>query len=138
MKVEDKVNLESALRLSDRLGGHIVTGHVDFVGKIKSIEPKWQSYIFEFEFPRDYQTHFVEKGSVAIDGTSLTIVQVQSNSFIVSVIPFTMSNTNLGERKVGDMVNIETDLFGKYAERILTAKKEQSKITKEWLKEKGW
>ena len=126
-KSGDSVNLERALRLADRLGGHLVTGHVDFVGKIKSITRKDQSYIFEFEYPQEYRTHFVEKGSVAIDGISLTIVEVQVNSFTVSVIPFTMSNTNLVEKSVGDPVNIETDLIGKYIERIITEKKEKSK-----------
>ncbi|MFH1335254.1 MAG: riboflavin synthase [Candidatus Zixiibacteriota bacterium] len=138
LKAGDSVNLERALRLSDRLGGHLVTGHVDFVGRIKSITPKDPSSVFEFEFPQEYHAHFVEKGSVAVDGISLTVVQVKSDSFTVSVIPFTTKNTTLGEKKVDDMVNIETDLIGKYVEKILTTKKEKSKITVEWLKEKGW
>jgi riboflavin synthase len=138
LKPEDLVNLESALRLSDRLGGHLVSGHVDFVAKIRSITQKEQSYVFEFEFTPEYQTHFVEKGSVAVDGVSLTVVEVLASSFTVSVIPFTMKNTTLGERKIGDAVNIETDLIGKYVERILAFKKDKSRITGEWLKEKGW
>jgi riboflavin synthase len=137
-KSGDSVNLERALRLSDRLGGHFVTGHIDFVGKIKTITKRDQSNIYEFEFPPEYRNHFVEKGSVAIDGISLTIVEVQANSFTISIIPFTISNTILAEKNVGDPVNIETDLIGKYIERIITAKKEKSKITEEWLREKGW
>jgi len=138
LKAGDSVNLERALRLSDRWGGHLVTGHVDFVGSIKSITRKDQSSVFEFEFPQEYQAYFVEKGSVTVDGISLTVVEVKSDSFTVSVIPFTMTNTVLGEKKTGDMVNIETDLIGKYVEKILAAKKDQPKITEEWLKEKGW
>jgi len=132
------VNLERALRASDRLGGHLVSGHVDFVGKISSISSKGQSYIFEFGFPLEYQNHFVEKGSVAVDGVSLTIVHVLSSSFTVSIIPFTMQSTTLGEKKNGNMVNIETDLIGKYVERILSVKKDKLQITEEWLREKGW
>lgn len=138
LRIGDRVNLERALQLSDRLGGHLVSGHVDFVGKIKSITGKGQSRLFEFSLAKEYQSHFVEKGSVAVDGISLTVVGVLRDSFTVSVIPFTMSSTTLGTKKVGDTVNIETDLMGKYVERILALKKDHSKITEEWLKEKGW
>jgi len=138
LKAGDSVNLERALRLSDRLGGHLVAGHVDFVGRIKSIAPKDQSFVFEFEFPQEYQAQFVDKGSVSVDGISLTVVEVKCYSFTVSVIPFTMNNTTLGEKKTGHMVNMETDLIGKYVEKIFNVKKEKSKITEEWLKEKGW
>lgn len=138
LKSEDSVNLERALRPSDRLGGHLVSGHVDFVGRVKSIIQESQSYIFEFEFPKEYQSHFVEKGSVAIDGVSLTVVRVLNDSFTVSVIPFTMKNTTFGATIIGDAVNMETDLIGKYVERILTLKESKFEITEEWLKEKGW
>jgi riboflavin synthase len=138
LKAGDFVNLERALRLSDRLGGHMIAGHVDFVARTRSITQKDQSYVFEFEFPPEYRTHFVEKGSVAVDGVSLTVVEVFVSSFTVSVIPFTVQNTNLGKKKIGDAVNIETDLIGKYVERILAIKKDRSRITEEWLKEKGW
>jgi len=138
LKPGDFVNLEGALRLSDRLGGHLVLGHVDFVGKVRSITQKDQSHLFEFGFPLEYQTHFVEKGSVAVEGMSLTVAQVFASSITVSVIPFTMKNTTLGEKKIGDAVNIETDLVGKCVERILVIKKDKSRITEEWLKEKGW
>jgi riboflavin synthase len=138
LKSGDGVNLERALRASDRLGGHLVSGHVDFVGRIKSIVQRNQSQIFEFEFPQDYKSQFVEKGSVAIDGISLTVVQVSDNSFTVSVIPFTIKETTLGTKGIGDSVNIETDMIGKYVQRFLNLKKEKIKITEEWLKEKGW
>jgi len=138
LKSGDPVNLERALRASDRLGGHLVSGHVDFVGKIRSILSKGQSHIFEFGFPPEHQTHFVEKGSVTVDGVSLTIVQVRASSFTVSIIPFTISSSTLGEKRIGDTVNIETDLIGKYVERILSVKKDKLQITEEWLREKGW
>ncbi len=138
LKKDDRVNLELALRPSDRLGGHLVTGHVDFVGVIKSVTQKGQSFVFEFGFPGQYESRLVEKGSVAVDGISLTVVEVLRDSFTVSVIPFTMSNTTLRTKRVGDTVNIESDLVGKYIERVLTLRKDHSKITEEWLKEKGW
>jgi riboflavin synthase len=138
LKSGDSVNLERALRPSDRLGGHLVSGHVDFVGRVKSIIQEGQSHIFEFEFPIEYHSHFVEKGSVAIDGVSLTVVCISKDSFTVSVIPFTMKNTTFGAKKIGDAVNMETDLIGKYVERMLTARKDKFQITEEWLKEKGW
>jgi riboflavin synthase len=134
----DRVNLERALRASDRLGGHLVSGHVDFMSRIRSASEKNQSWLFEFEIPREYQTQFVEKGSVAVDGISLTVVKVLKDSFTVSIIPFTIKETVLGQRKVGDTVNIETDLIGKYVQRILTHKKQKSKITEDWLRKKGW
>jgi len=138
LKIDDLVNLERALRFSDRLGGHLVTGHVDCVGKIKSITEKDGSLLYEFGLPDQYLSYLVEKGSVAVDGISLTVVEVLKDSFTISIIPFTEENTILGTRKVGDLVNIETDLIGKYVERILTTKKDKSVITEEWLKEKGW
>jgi riboflavin synthase len=138
LKAGDTVNLERALRPTDRLGGHLVSGHVDFVGRIKTITPRGESHIFELEFPEDYRSHFVEKGSVAIDGISLTVVEVFKDSFTVSVIPFTMRVTTLGTKNMGDEVNIETDMIGKYMQRLLSVKKEKLEITEEWLKEKGW
>jgi riboflavin synthase len=138
LKVGDSVNLERALGASDRLGGHLVTGHIDFLGKIRSISPKGESQIFEFSYPVEYKSHFVDKGSVAVDGVSLTIVDVLDDSFTVSVIPFTVKSTTLGSKKTGDSVNIETDLIGKYIRRMLTVEKDQSKITEKWLKEKGF
>jgi riboflavin synthase len=138
LKRNDGVNLEGAVRLSDRLGGHLVTGHVDGVGKIKSIVKRAGSFLYKFELSEEYLGYLVEKGSVAVDGISLTVVEVKENSFTVAIIPFTLENTTLGTKKVGDSVNIETDLIGKYIERILTSKREKSEITEEWLKDKGW
>ncbi|MCJ7578606.1 MAG: riboflavin synthase [candidate division Zixibacteria bacterium] len=138
LEKSEQVNLERALRFPDRLGGHLVTGHVDCVGKIKSIAKRTGSFLYEFGLSEKYLAHLVEKGSVAVDGISLTIVEVKENSFTVAVIPFTLENTSLGTKKVEDLVNIETDLIGKYVERVLTFKKDKSVITVEWLKDKGW
>ena len=138
LRIGDSVNLERAVRPTDRLGGHLVTGHVDFVGRIRSITQKGDSHAFEFTFPKGYQAHFVEKGSVAVEGISLTVAGVLNDSFTASIIPFTMKSTSLGIKRVGDSVNIETDLIGKYVGRILSRKEQQSKITEEWLREKGW
>ncbi len=134
----DSVNLERALRVSDRLGGHLVTGHVDFVGQIRSMTKRAESYVFEFGYPVKYRSHFVEKGSVAVDGISFTVVQVLGDSFTVSIIPFSMKSTTLGTRGMGDWVNIETDLVGKYVTRFLALNQGESKITEEWLRKKGW
>ena len=138
LRKNDLVNLERPLRFSDRLGGHLVTGHVDCMGKVKSIAKKDGSLLYEVDLSEEFVTYLVEKGSVAVDGISLTVVQVKEKSFTVSVIPFTLQNTTLGTKRVGDLVNIETELIGKYVERIAASKKAKSVITEEWLKEKGW
>ena len=138
LRKNDPVNLERPLRFSDRLGGHLVTGHVDCMGKVKSIAKKDGSLLYEVDLSEEFVTYLVEKGSVAVDGISLTVVQVKEKSFTVSVIPFTLQNTTLGTKRVGDLVNIETELIGKYVERILTSKKDKAVITEKWLKQKGW
>jgi riboflavin synthase len=138
LKRNDAVNLERAIRLSDRLGGHLVTGHIDCAGEIKSITKREGSFLYEFQLPEKSLIYLVEKGSVAVDGISLTVVEVKANSFTVSIIPFTLENTILGKKKLGDLVNVETDLIGKYVESFLTSKKDKFEITREWLKDKGW
>jgi riboflavin synthase len=138
LKRNDLVNLERSLRFSDRLGGHLVTGHVDCIGRTKSIAQRDGSFLYEFELPEKYLAYLVEKGSVAVDGISLTVVEVKGNSFTAAIIPFTLENTALGAKKVGDLVNIETDLIGKYFEKMATSKKDKFEITEEWLRNKGW
>jgi riboflavin synthase len=138
LKRNDTVNLERAIRLSDRLDGHLVTGHIDCAGEIKSITTREGSFLYEFQLPEKSLIYLVEKGSVAVDGISLTVVEVKANSFTVSIIPFTLENTILGKKKLGDLVNVETDLIGKYVESFLTSKKDKFEITREWLKDKGW
>lgn len=114
------VNLERALRLSDRLGGHIVTGHVDCIARVESRQEQANAIIFTFQLLDPVMTRYlVPKGSVAIDGISLTVNNVSGVSFSVAVIPHTAAMTTLSGRKAGDRVNVETDIVGKYVERLL-------------------
>ncbi|MBY0359006.1 MAG: riboflavin synthase [Candidatus Obscuribacterales bacterium] len=137
LKVGSKVNLERALKLSDRMGGHIVSGHVDGLGHLASIKSEGFSKIMEFKADAALAPYFIEKGSVTIDGISLTVVglsdvQASALSFSVAIIPHTLAETTLSEIKVGDQVNLEADLIGKYVARWLGAGGER-KINKEGL-----
>ena len=113
------VNLERPMRLSDRLGGHLVTGHVDGVAVVAGIEKKGEFVFFKFRSPRRLGAFLVSKGSVAVDGISLTVNQCGARQFSVAIIPFTLQHTNLRGRRVGDKVNIETDLIGKYISNLI-------------------
>jgi riboflavin synthase len=118
LKPGSKVNLERALKLGDRLGGHIVSGHIDGVGRISAIEEEdnatWVTIMSEAEIMK----YIIEKGSIAIDGTSLTVAYVDRESFKVSIIPLTRDETTLLSKKIGDEVNLECDMVGKYIERL--------------------
>ena len=116
------VNLERALSASDRMGGHIVQGHVDGTGAITGLTPEADCYIMEIEAPESLVPYIVEKGFIAVDGISLTVVQRTDSRFTISVIPFTMQNTNLHERAVGDRVNLEADILAKYVESFLESR----------------
>lgn len=113
------VNLERALRLSDRLGGHIVSGHVDCVAILAERREVSGNIVFVFTLPREFARYVVEKGSIAIDGISLTVNTVSADGFAVNVIPHTAERTTLREKAVGDAVNIEVDILAKYVERLL-------------------
>jgi riboflavin synthase len=119
----DRVNLERSLRVGDRLGGHIVQGHVDGVGRIAAREPHGDWETIWFAVPSELAAQMVTKGSVAVDGVSLTLVDVEAERFSVALIPYTLTITTLGFKKVGDVVNIETDLFGKYVLKYLQSLK---------------
>ena len=114
-----KVNLERALRLSDRLGGHFVAGHVDGVGKLVQRHVAGNSTVYQFQAPPDVVPYLVPKGSVAVDGISLTIAQLRGDNFAVSVVPQTESATTLAEKPIGARVNIEADMMAKYVERLV-------------------
>jgi riboflavin synthase len=113
------INLERAMTLEGRFGGHIVQGHVDGVGEVLEVHPEGDAQIWEFGAPEDVLRYTVEKGSVCVDGISLTVVAVWEASFTVSILPQTRANTNLKELRVGDRVNLEADIIGKYVERLL-------------------
>ncbi len=119
IRIGDRVNLERALRLSDRLDGHLVSGHVDGVGVLKERRTLANAIIITYTVPPHLARYMIEKGSVAVDGTSLTINRCDGSSFDVSIIPHTAGLTTVGLRKVGDRVNIETDMIGKYVERFV-------------------
>ena len=123
LKAGDKVNLEKALRLNDFLGGHIVLGHVDGLGKIREKTVRAQSIVCGVEVAPDLSRYLVEKGSVAIDGISLTVNRCDKNRFYVNIIPHTAQETTLTIKKLGDAVNVETDILGKYVEKFLHSSK---------------
>ena len=120
LQKDARVNLERALRLSDRLGGHLVQGHVDGVGRIQMRELQGEWETVWFSCPAELTREMVRKGSIAVDGVSLTLVDVGADAFSVALIPHTLHMTTLGHKKVGESVNLETDLFGKYAAKLLT------------------
>jgi riboflavin synthase len=117
----DRVNLEKALRVGDRLGGHIVLGHVDGVGRIVEKTPHSKSLILGFEIAPDIDRYVVAKGSIAVDGISLTVNRCKNNRFYVNIIPHTAAGTTLGFKKAGDKVNIETDILARHIEKLISA-----------------
>ena len=125
------VNLERALRASDRLGGHVVAGHVDGTAEVLAVEKSGDSWTFRFSLPASLSRYAVEKGSIAVDGISLTVAALSEGSFDVAVIPHTFTATTLGERKAGDRVNLEVDVLGKYVERLLEARLGDARETAE-------
>ncbi|MDI6784649.1 MAG: riboflavin synthase [bacterium] len=116
-KIGERVNLERAMQLPDRVNGHFVTGHIDGVGKIQKLLQSRDEFEIEFSVSPDLLRTIVPKGSIAIDGISLTVVKVTRNGFGVSLIPFTTEQTTLGSKAVGSLVNIETDILAKYVQK---------------------
>lgn len=138
LRIGEKVNLERAIRADGRFGGHFVTGHVDCVGKIIGKLSMGQgAWSLEFEAPESIQRYLVEKGSIAVDGISLTIVKLKPFSFIVAVISHTIKNTNLSIKGAGSKVNLEADMLAKYAEKFIS-KTPTPKLTEAFLKEHGF
>jgi riboflavin synthase len=143
IKVGDEVNLERALRATDRLGGHLVSGHVDGVGRILKKEQKQRSWFLRFEVEETLLRYVIDKGSVAVDGISLTVNRCDDQGFEVNIIPQTGKETGILKKKVGDPVNIETDLIGKYVEKFFLMgnephPKKASLIDEKLLKEHGF
>lgn len=142
----DMVNLENSLTPHDKLGGHFVSGHVDCTGKILKMERIGRSFLIELKLPSDIRDFVTPKGSIAIDGISLTISEVKGESFSVVIIPFTYENTNLSSRKPGDIVNIEVDMLARYIVNFLQvrqidnidSRELKDKILKEKLEKHGF
>ena len=145
-KVGQRVNIERALRLSDRIDGHLVSGHIDGVGKIQQRETLGNAIIVTIEVPESLTGYMISKGSVAVDGISLTINTCAAGSFSISIIPHTAKLTTIGFKNKGDPVNIETDMLGKYVERFMSARpgrndvktEKDSVINKEYLLKTGF
>lgn len=140
LKKGDKVNLERAMAADGRFGGHIVSGHIDGVGKIVSISPEGNAVWYTISASDSILDGIVEKGSIGIDGISLTVAKITQTSFSVSIIPHTRANTTLSSKQVGDMVNLENDMIGKYVKKFFLAqnKKKESNITEEFLEKYGF
>ncbi len=135
LRVGDPVNLERALAVGSRLGGHFVQGHVDGQGKVLSVRPEREAVIVRLEAPPEIMRYIVTKGFVAIDGTSLTVVDCDNRSLSVSLVTFTQGNITLSKKKPGYLANLEVDILGKYVEKFVSGS--SSGITEEFLAEHG-
>ena len=139
LKSGDMVNLEPALKVGGELGGHFVTGHVDGEGKLISRRRSGRDWIFRIELPEGLEKYMVEKGSITIEGISLTVAEVVENIIVVHIIPHTFSHTNLREKREGDTLNIEADLLGKYVISFLEKREAPaSSIDRSFLEETGF
>lgn len=139
VKAGDRVNLERAMAADGRFGGHIVSGHIDGTGRIAAVKPEENAVWYTIEAEQELLRYIVEKGSIAVDGISLTVADVSTKSFRVSVIPHTRQETTLTEKRTGSIVNLECDMIGKYVERFMCPNKTQeSRITEEFLRKYGF
>ena len=140
VKAETSVNLERSVKLSDRLGGHLVQGHVNGIGTISEIKKLGENYLVKILIPDELEKYLIKEGSIAINGISLTIADLDSNEISISVIPHTWQNTNLKDKKVNEKVNVEIDILAKYVEKLLAKNNNNpdTNITEGWLKELGY
>ncbi len=140
LKLQERVNLERPLKVGDSLGGHFVTGHVDGVGRITRLESAGDSAWMWIGFPPPLAIYIASKGSIAVDGVSLTLVEVSREDFSVCLIPHTLAITTLGWKKAGSLVNLEVDLLSRYIERLLAERSTQhrSPLSRELLQEQGF
>jgi riboflavin synthase len=121
LRTGSRINLERAMRVSDRFGGHIVQGHVDATGSLVSKRAEGEFTVFRFSAPTMYDRYLIDKGSIALDGISLTVVSPEAGAFDVWIVPHTLENTNMGDLKIGDPVNLEFDVIAKHVEKLLTS-----------------
>jgi riboflavin synthase len=140
LQAGSRVNLERALAMGDRLGGHLVAGHVDVAGVILSLQDKGIATEIWVAAPGELEQYLIPQGSVALDGVSLTIAALKEGALMVGLIPRTRETTTLGGKKIGDLLNIEADLLGKYVSSLLqrTGVPAKKEITADWLAEKGF
>jgi riboflavin synthase len=140
IKESSLVNLERSVRLNDRLGGHLVQGHINGVGSISGIEKLGENYLFKIIIPKELEKYLIKEGSIAINGISLTIADLENNEISISIIPHTWQNTSLKYKQVLDKVNVEIDILAKYVEKLLTNKVDipATNISEKWLKELGY
>ena len=139
LKEGDRVNLERALKLTDRLGGHIVTGHIDGIGAISEKRKERDFFQLKIRIPESVSRYVVQKGSIAIDGISLTVNEYQGGEIRMTLIPYTIEKTTLMDKKVGDRVNLEADILGKYVEKLFGQRdKKPGEVDRSLLKEHGF
>lgn len=136
LRAGDRVNLERALTLGGRLGGHLVQGHVDDTGRVASVTWDGETMLIRFEAPPKVMDYIVDKGFIAVDGVSLTVVTKNTGSFQVSIVDYTQKHTTLGSRQVGDLVNLEVDIIAKYVEQLSQA--HSTGITTDFLQKHGF
>ncbi len=128
LKNNDKINLERPLKAEERLGGHFVLGHIDTTGKVTEIKKLSNSHWMTITFPENFKKYLIFVGSISIDGVSMTVAQLEGNSFSVGIIPHTWEMTVFSDKKIGDTVNLEFDVLGKYVERIMEAKEDAGSL----------
>lgn len=140
LSVGSPVNLEKALRLQDRLGGHLVSGHVDGVGEVLSIEQEARSWRYQIQAPVALAKYIAAKGSICLNGISLTVNKVEGTNFDINIVPHTRQETTIKDLQIGSKVNLEVDLLARYLERMMTAPQEPegNRVTKELLAENGF
>jgi len=138
LRTGDPVNLERAMRLSDRLGGHLVQGHVNGIGKIFRFQQRGNNWFLEVDLPGELTRYIIPEGSIALDGISLTVARMDGTRVGVSVIPHTYQNTVLKFRKAGDAMNVETDFFARYIENFLRNNRQGETFSEDWLKRMGY
>jgi riboflavin synthase len=138
LKTGSEINLEQSLRLSDFIGGHFVTGHIDGTAVVKNIRNQSNAKLIDLSISSEIEKYIVKKGSVAVNGVSLTVMKINNGVMTISLIPETWSETNLAEIKKGDIVNIESDMLGKYVYKMMENKEADNNITKDFLAENGF